>query len=318
MISDRINTMELFQNKVLVVGGRGFIGRALSQRLIELGADVVSLALRDVEGSLAPKDAEQVVADLRDPESLAVALYGRKFDYVFNAGGYIDHSHFLKGGREVIDAHYIGTLNLIREVYWRGIKRYVHIGSSDEYGNRQAPQNEELRESPIAPYSAAKTGITHLIQAISKTEDFPGVVVRLFLVYGPGQDDRRFLPQIIKGCLEDRTFPTSFGGQLRDFCYIADVVDGLILAALKQESVGHVINIASGTPVSVKTVIEKIVKMIGKGEPDFGVYPYRQGENMELYADVTLAHKLLGWRPSTLLDEGLRKTISWYEEHLKS
>lgn len=93
----------------------------------------------------------------------------------------------------MIDTHYAGILNLMDQVYWSGLKRFVQVGSSDEYGIGPAPQNEQLRESPISPYSAAKAGMTHLIQTLSRTERFPGVVVRLFLVYGHGQNQQRFL-----------------------------------------------------------------------------------------------------------------------------
>jgi len=303
---------EVFKKKFLVVGGRGFIGRALVRRLLELGADVVSLSRRDIATDFTPAGSREVVADLRNPASLNAVLKGDRFDYVFNAVGYIDHSPYFKGGRDVIDTHYIGTLNLLNQVYWSRLKRFVQIGSSDEYGSGLSPQSENLREAPISPYSAAKVGVTHLIQAASRTEDFPGVVVRLFLVYGPGQDYKRFLPQIIKGCLDGRIFPTSLGEQLRDFCYIEDVVEGLLLAALKREAVGRVINIASGRPVSIRRVIEKVVELVGRGQPDFGTYPYRAGENMELHADISLAKSLLDWKPRTNLEEGLKRTIEHY------
>lgn len=288
------------------------MGRALVRRLLELGANVVSLSRRDIATDFIPSGSREVVADLRDPASLNTVFKGDRFDYVFNAAGYIDHSRYFEGGRDVIDTHYIGTLGLLEQVYWSGLRKFVQIGSSDEYGSGPAPQNEQLRESPISPYSAAKAGATHLIQTLSRTEEFPGVVVRLFLVYGPGQSDNRFLPQVIKGCLEDREFPTSAGEQLRDFCYIEDVVEGLLLSALKPEAVGHVINIASGGPVSIRRIIEKVVELVGRGQPDFGAYPYRAGENMELYADISLAKNLLKWEPQTNLEDGLKKTIDYY------
>jgi len=315
---ESVKTPSIYQDflrkKILVAGGRGFIGAALCLRLAELGAEVLSLSLRNFSRQSDQEKIEQVVADIGDPGSLDRALSGRSFDYVFNAGGYIDHASFFGGGLRVIHSHYSGVLNLINACGPR-IKRFVQIGSSDEYGNQPAPQREDLREAPISPYSAAKTGVTHLIQAMSKTEGYTGVVIRFFLVYGPGQADNRFIPQIIKGCLDGRKFPTSQGRQLRDFCYISDAVDGLLLAALRPEAVGRVINIASGNPVSIREVIEKIVQIVGTGQPEFGAYPYRPGENMRLYADVTLARKLLGWSASISLDEGLRKTIAWYREH---
>ncbi len=314
MEHDKVISNLLSQRLILVAGGGGFIGSALVRKLILLGADVVSLVRNEAKKRESLPNMTTIVADLRDSVALKKALAGYSFEYVFNAAGYINHSPYLDGGRNVIDAHYVGTLNLLDHVYHSGLRRFVHIGSSDEYGLVAAPQKEDLREAPIAPYSAAKAGVTHLIQTLARTESFPGVVARLFLAYGPGQDRSRFLPQIIGGCLENRTFATSSGEQLRDFCYIEDIVEGLILCAVKEKAVGHVINIASGEPVSIRSVIEKVVELIGKGRADFGGYPYRPCENMELYADISLAKSLLDWKPQINLEEGLKRTIEYYRK----
>ena len=126
--------------------------------------------------------------------------------------------------------HFTALQNLL-EVIPRGkLKRFVQIGSSDEYGNASAPQHETLREQPISPYSLAKVASTHFLQMLHLTENFPAVTLRLFLTYGPGQDTGRFLPQIIRGCLADLTFPTSAGKQLRDFCYLDDTVRAILQA----------------------------------------------------------------------------------------
>jgi nucleoside-diphosphate-sugar epimerase len=75
-----------------------------------------------------------------------------------------------------------------------------------------------------------------------------------------------------------------------------------------------VFNIASGQPITIRQVIEKVVSMVGGGKPDFGTIPYRAGENMALYADINLAEKMLGWHPVTAFDEGLRTTIAYYRK----
>ena len=305
------------KNKILVVGGSGFIGQALIRRLIHLDAEVVSLSRTGSRVSQKFDDLITFTADFRDPIALA-GIGSFSFDYIFNLGGYIDHSPYTKGGREVIDTHYGGLLNLLSSIDLSRVKKFVQVGSSDEYGNAPAPQREGMREAPISPYSVAKVSATHLIQALCRTEKFPGVVVRLFLVYGPGQSQQRFLPQIITGCLKGERFPTSAGGQVRDFCYIDDVVDGIIHAAIKPRAVSAVINIASGEPITVRAVIEKVVQLIGSGKPDFGALPYRSGENMKLYADISAARELLGWQPATSLDDGLKKTIFWYRQGLKN
>ncbi|MCG3204370.1 MAG: UDP-glucose 4-epimerase [Elusimicrobia bacterium] len=257
-----------------------------------------------VEGSL-----EKIILDMRDKAAVASALAGRKFHKVFNLAGYIEHTPFFSNGRSVLDQHFEALLNLLEALNRESLESFVQVGSSDEYGNAPSPQHENLREDPIAPYSLGKVAATHLIQMLSKTEGFPGVVVRFFLVYGPGQDERRFLPQIIKGCHQKKKFNTSEGRQLRDFCFIDDVVEGLIAASNEKKALGHVINLASGIPVAVRDVVAKVVELCGGGEPIYGAVPYRKGENMSLYADVSKASNLLNWQPTTNLSAGLQKTV---------
>lgn len=302
------------EKKILIVGGTGFIGRHLAVRCLKDTPFVTCIGL-SAEKSFS-KDMELIQADISDKKQLQTVLRDRPFDYVFNLGGYIDHTAYFKGGRRLIESHFIGLMNLIDCLNKEELKGFVQIGSSDEYGNASAPQKEYMRESPISPYSFAKTAASHFIQTLSNTEGFPCVVLRLFLVYGPGQDDGRFLPQIIKACFKNEEFKTSEGRQIRDFCYIDDVVDALVKAALSEKARGHTINIASGIPISIRVMVEKAVKLVNGGKPLWSSYPYRTGENMELYADISLAKKLLGWEPQTSLEDGLKKTIDYYRSRL--
>jgi nucleoside-diphosphate-sugar epimerase len=296
---------------VLVTGGCGFIGNVLVRRLEKFGASVVTLGVKKISTDASKKHLN---IDLRDASAVKAAVAPLRPGYVFNLGGYIDHAPFRLGGRRVVDAHFTGTANLIEAIDWDGLKAFVQVGSSDEYGGAAAPQREDMREAPISPYAAAKTAATHLVQALARTENFPGVVARLFLVYGPGQDQRRFLPQLINGCLRKEEIPVSGGEQYRDFCYIDDVVDGLLSCALTPEARGQVFNIASGQGVTIRSVIEMVVDIVGAGSPIFGAHPYRPGENMALYAEVARGREALGWEATTGLREGLARTIAWYQD----
>jgi nucleoside-diphosphate-sugar epimerase len=202
-------------------------------------------------------------------------------------------------------------MNLVEYLDTAKLKGFVQVGSSDEYGSLPAPQKETMRECPISPYSIAKTAATHFVQTLAATEGFPGVVLRPFLVYGTGQDMKRLLPQIITACLRDEDFKTSEGKQLRDFCYVEDVVEAMVRAALSPAAKGHVINIGSGDPVYIRDVVTRVVQMAGGGKPLWGTVLYRQGENMALYPDISLAKSLLGWSPRISFDEGLRRTIDY-------
>jgi nucleoside-diphosphate-sugar epimerase len=232
---------------------------------------------------------------------------------VFNLCGYIDHSTYGDHGRDVFDVHFVGLMNLLDQVKGPSLKCFLQVGSSDEYGGAQSPQIETIREAAISPYSAAKVACTHLIQSLFKSESFPGVVVRPFLVYGPGQGMSRFVPQVISGCMNDVAFPVTEGKQLRDFCYVEDVVEGMLIAAVTPKALGEVINVASGVPISIRNVIELIISNTGKGTADWGSVKYRPGENMKLYADIGKAKKILKWQAKTSLKEGLMKTVNYYK-----
>ncbi len=298
--------------KLLIVGGTGFIGRNLTLNAIKYGFNTTVLSLNVPADEVMVKDADYLQADITNFAQLREHLSTTTFDYVVNLSGYINHCDFLEGGRQVIDIHFSGVQNLLQSLDWSALKRFVQIGSSDEYGNMPAPQTEEMRESPISPYSLGKVASTQLLQMLHRTEDFPAVIMRLFLVYGPGQDNKRFLPQIIQGCRSGVNFPTSFGEQLRDFCYVDDVTRGILMALTNEHVNGEVINLASGRPVSIRVLIEQVQSLVGNGKPEFGKIPYRQGESMALYADTSKANSLLGWKPIVRLEDGLQKTINHY------
>ena len=129
---------------------------------------------------------------------------------------------------------------------------------------------------------------------------------------------KRFFPATIQGCLSDDPFPTTAGEQLRDFCYVDDIAQG-ILATLTNEQVnGEIINLASGNPVTIRHATELIQKTLGRGTPEFGKIPYRVGENMALYADVSKAKRILDWKPVVTFEEGIKRTIDEYLTRVES
>lgn len=301
----------MIDNRLLVIGGTGFIGRHLCIEAQKRGYIVTCLSLNK------PKDPVQGIRYITGNIScLPIAeefKEGLKFEYVINTAGYIDHSGFWSGGRKVIDAHLAGTINLVYLCDRTILKKFIQIGSSDEYGISPAPQSEDKREEPISPYSFAKTASIHLLQMLWRSEQFPAVALRLFLVYGPEQGKKRFLPQLILGCIHNTAFPVSKGMQLRDFCYVDDVVNAILMTLESSTVCGEVINIASGTPIKIREMIKRIRNLIGTGEPLFGQIPSRSGESMMLYANIEKAKLLMNWEPRISLDEGLKKTIEWYK-----
>ncbi|WP_208732131.1 NAD-dependent epimerase/dehydratase family protein [Leptospira perdikensis] len=297
--------------KLLVFGGTGFIGSHIVTEGVKRGLHVTCVSHK--KKIQTNEHLSSILADLNSTESIKSILSKESFEYIIHAGGYIDHTHYKNGGEKVIQQHLNSLYSIVSNLDRTKLKRFIFLGSSDEYGNAKAPQMESIREKPISPYSFAKTAGSHFLQMLHKSENFPATIARLFLTYGPGQDDNRFLPMIIKGCLKDEEFPTSYGEQLRDFCYIQDTVDGIFSMLDSDEAVGEIFNLASGRKISIRSMIDKIVQLVGKGKPIYGQVPYRVGENMELYADITKAKEILNWEPKVSLDEGLKETIQFYK-----
>ena len=297
--------------KLLVIGGTGFIGHHLLKEAKIKGWIVSSLSLREPIVSRKISDVKYFFNDLNHEINIK-NIFSENFDYIVNLSGYINHISFFEGGDNVISEHFDNVRNIVKVINRDDLKCFINIGSSDEYGGSTSPQNENLREQCISPYSFGKTASTHFLEMLSRTESFPCCTLRLFLTYGPGQNDNRFIPQVIKGCIENKNFPTSLGEQLRDFCYVDDVVNAIIIALKSKIVLGNIYNLASGKPISIRHIIERIQLKIKSGKPEFGKLPYRNGENMELYADTTKIKNDLNWVPKISLEEGIEKTIRWY------
>ena len=297
-------------NRILILGGTGFIGSHIVKKALFLGFNVTVICKNERSLSQAIKNVDYLLVDISQEDKVTQLLQNKSFHYIINLSGYVNHVDIFSGGDNVFDVHFSGIKNLIYALNLNNLKNFIQIGSSDEYGSNVAPQTEDQRESPISPYSLAKTSITHFLQMLYRVENFPVVILRPFLVYGPGQGIERFIPHVINGCIEGKEFPTSEGKQLRDFCYIDDFVEAVFLAIDNNKALGEVINIASGQPISIRAVVKKIQKLVANGSPIFGITKYRKGENMELYADISKAKSLLNWQPKVKLNLGLKLTIN--------
>ncbi len=309
--------MNQLKNKsILVVGGTGFIGINLIKKLLKIGSKVTCLYLKKKNIKLKHKNLKYIDCDYTKFNILKKKI-NKPFEYVVNLGGYINHSKFFDKGRSVIDDHFLSTMNLIKSLKRKNLKRYVHIGTCDEYGANISPIKENNKEDPITSYALGKLASINLLIMLNKTENFPATALRLFLVYGPGQKYDRLIPQVINGCLIKKSFPVSKGIQIRDFCYVDDVVNAIVLTLIKKNAIGEIFNVGSGKPISVKFLINKISKIIKQGKPQFNKIPFRKNENLKLYPSINKISKILGWKPKTNLDQGLVKTINYYKTIIK-
>ena len=148
--------------------------------------------------------------------------------------------------------------------------------------------------------------------SLYKKEYYKSSILRLYLVYGPNQDNNRIIPFVISNSLKGKKFNCSPGNQFRDFTYIDDVINAIYKTLKSKKSNGEMINIGFGKPNKIRDVIKKIVKNIGKGKPRFSQLKFRNDELIKLYPNVLKAKKILNWSPKISLESGIKKTIKSY------
>ena len=153
-------------DRLLIIGGTGFIGRSLSLSAVKKGYKVVVLSLHSPNVEKRVNNVEYLQADISCFTELKEKIGDDNFEYIVNLSGYINHCNFSDGGKKVIDVHFGGVQNILQSINLNSLKRFVQIGSSDEYGNLLAPQAEDMYESPISPYSLGKLASTKLLQML--------------------------------------------------------------------------------------------------------------------------------------------------------
>ena len=144
--------------------------------------------------------------------------------------------------------------------------------------------------------------------------NFPVTILRLYQVFGPNQDINRFIPIVIEACKKGKKFPCSNGTQKRDFTYIQDVVDAIILTLNNKKSSGEIINVGSGKTIKLKDIILKIIKAFKGGKPIFGIIKMRKDEMIDIKPDTRKVKLFLKWKPKISFDKGLKRTIKYYKK----
>ena len=197
---------------------------------------------------------------------------------------------------------------------------FVQMGSSVEYGNTQSPHKESTKcypDSLKSIYGRAKLLSSIYLINLYKKKNFPSTILRLYLAYGPRQDFNRLLPVTIKGCLENKKFPSSDGIQFKDFIHVYDVVDAILKSLTNKNARGQIINIGSGKPKKIKKVIKYVQKVSGGGYPQFGKIKLRKDEILKTYPNITKAKKKINWQPKISLEKGIKSTIKFYNEYTR-
>ena len=214
---------------------------------------------------------------------------------------------------EMIDINIKGTLNLLLASKNIDYKLFLNNGSSSEYGIKNKPMNEGDYLEPISFYAVTKASATLLCQVFAKEYKKPIVTLRPFSVYGPYEEESRFVPTVIKAILKNKPIRLTPGNQRRDFIYIQDVVDiyTKTLSYGKKLS-GQILNMGTGIEYTNDEVVQTLFKVTGKKvKIEKGAFPKRLWDTSHWVADISKTKKLLNWKPKFTLEDGLKKTYEW-------
>jgi nucleoside-diphosphate-sugar epimerase len=213
-----------------------------------------------------------------------------------------------------------GTLNILLAARDAGVRRLVYAGSSSAYGDTPAlPKREDMAPNPLSPYALQKLVGEQYGQLFTALYGLETVTIRYFNVFGPRQDPSSPYSGVISvfiSSLVDGRAPTIYGdgGQTRDFTYVANVVDGVLRACHGENLAGEVINVATGGRISLNDLFRTLLRLTGSDLAP--VYAQtRAGDVRDSQADISRAERLLGYRPTVGLEEGLERTLEWYRNN---
>ena len=326
-VSDRATP----DDRVLVTGAGGFVGRHLVPRLLDGAHEVVATDLDPgPPGRYADRvDGDRlsyVQGDLTD-RSFREALLAEPFDRVFHLAAVVGVNAYVEDPLRVTEVNVVATERLLRRVEDWDV-RFVFTSTSEVYGrNRDVPWTEESDRVLGPPtvdrwsYSASKAACEHMLHGLSKADGpFEATVVRPFNIYGPGQRPDFVLPAFVDRVVSGDP-PTVFdgGGQTRCFTYVEDFVEGLLRASTHPDAAGEAFNLGSTRETRIRDLADLVVEAAGADvEPEFVDGKEVYGDSYEdlerRVPDASKARDVLGWEATTPLEAGVKRVLSWRRE----
>ncbi len=308
--------------RYLVTGGAGFIGSHVAHALVAKGERVRVLDNFSTgkRANLQPilSDIELVEGDVREPSACKKAA--KAVDYVIHLAAMHEVPRTVEQPLETHEINVTGILNVLLAARDAEVKRFVYASSSAVYGDSPVlPRSEEMVPLPTSsPYAVSKLAGEYYCQLFSSLYGLETVSLRYFNVYGPRQDAASqyagVIPKFIFALLSGNA-PTIYGDgeQSRDFVNIADVVSATIGASEAPGISGSVLNIGTGQRTTVNQLCALVQEILQRAiPPRFG--PPQPGDIRHDYADIGKAMRLLSYRPSCAVSEGLKETAEWYAE----
>lgn len=331
--------------KVLVTGAAGFIGYALSRRLLEMGDEVVGLDnlndYYDVDLKLSRlrqitlrENFKPVRLDLSNREAIAQLFKDEKFDVVVNLAAQAGVRYSLINPHAYVDTNVVGFVNVLEGCRHNNVRHLVFASSSSVYGaNTHMPFSVHHNvDHPVSLYAATKKANELMAHAYASLFKLPATGLRFFTVYGPWGRPDMALFLFTKAILEGRPIDVfNFGKMQRDFTYIDDIVEGVVRVIdrvpgpepawsgdIPDPSASYapykLYNIGNNNPVELMHFIEVLEDCLGKKAVK-NLLPIQAGDVPATYADVDDLIRDVGFKPSTSIEEGIKKFVEWYKEY---
>ncbi|HEY1736830.1 MAG TPA: dTDP-glucose 4,6-dehydratase [Methylovirgula sp.] len=329
--------------RILVTGGAGFIGSAVTRRIIQHTADRVlvfdKLTYAGNLDSLAhvAQDARYTFrkGDICDASAVKAALTDFEPDIVMHlaAESHVDRS--IDGPDAFIQTNVVGTFVLLHAAlaYWRGLPpakrehfRFHHISTDEVFGSlgETGLFCEDSRYAPNSPYAASKASSDHLVRAWHHTYGLPTVITNCSNNYGPYHFPEKLIPLMIINALEGEQLPVYGRGEnIRDWLFVEDHAEALLIAAT-QGAPGATYNIGANNERRNIDIVEAICDLLDDLVPNSAQSPRRQlinfvsdrpGHDLRYAIDASRIAAELGWQPRHDFEKGLRKTVEWYLEN---
>jgi len=313
----------------LITGGMGFTGSNLAIALVKAGADVtiVDAMIPGYAGNLFNiepiKDNVTVnYSDIRDVNVMNYLVQGQ--DYVFHLAGQVDHVLSLTNPFPDIDMNIKGTAVVMEAVKQHAPNaKVIYTGTRGQYGSAVSlPVNEDAPTHPKGIYEISNLTAEKIIQVYNDVHGIASVLLRLTNIYGPRAQMKHprygVVNWFVRIAVDDDTIKVFGDGKiLRDFLYIDDAVEAIMMCALEPKAVGEILNVGIDTPHNFVDLTETLINVAGTGRWEFAPFsPERKAQEPgDFYSDITKIRTLVGWQPRTSLADGLRQTVEYYREH---
>jgi len=309
--------------RVLVTGGAGFIGSHLVEKLLAGGHQVV--ILDDFNDFYDPQIKHDNIAgfaghvtvchvDLRDSESVRNLFHREKIDTIAHLAARAGVRPSIQQPRLYYDTNVTGTLHLLEAARVTSVERFVFASSSSVYGaSKTIPFSEDVHlTQTLSPYAATKVAGEFLCSTYSHLYNLRVVALRYFTVYGPRQRPDLAIHQFTRRIYAGQPIDQFGDGTTRrDYTYIDDVIQGT-MAALKYEGpLFDMFNLGESETIQLKDLIAAVENALGK-RAKINQLPQQAGDMPLTCADISKARKLLGYKPTTRLSEGLPRFIDWF------